>query len=267
MNILVTGGNGYIGSRLVPFLAEYGHNVSVWDSDCVGSKSEPDFFDAREVTVQEVLKSKRYDGVVHLIGTYSKDPVISRDINFRLTKEVYEACKQHGVGCFIFMSTCGVLNEEDKSEYTRQKRLAEAALIEAGDDSPCRLVILRLAPVYGLAPHMKFDSIVNGFLRDAVILGRLDVRGKDERRPVVDICTVITEILKVIQTPGSGKIIKNIATGNFTKEEIVREIEKCRPGIEIILRENANKGYTVEPTVTGRTLAEGIQEVLDAKIL
>jgi len=267
MNILVTGGAGYLGSRLVPFLSGHGYKLAVWDSDSERLPSAQDFLDAGKLTIQEVLKAKHYEAVIHLVGTYSKDADVSHNINYLLTMDVYEACRRNGAGLFVFMSTCGVLNREDHSEYTRQKRLTEAALLEASDHSPVKLVILRLAPVYGLAPHMKFDSIVNGFIRDAATQARLDIWGREERRPVVDICTVMQEILKVIQAPPAGKIIENLATGNFTKEEIAREIEKCKPGIEIILRENDKKGYTIEPIVAGRSLAEGIREVLDAKIL
>lgn len=267
MNILVTGGAGYIGSRLVPFLTGHGYGVAVWDADTAKSASNHDFFDARKMPIHEVLKTRRYNTVVHLVGTYSKDADISHDINFRLTVDAFHACNQHGTGSFVFMSTCGVLNPEDHSEYTRQKLLAEAALLDASKDNSCRLHILRLAPVYGLAPRMKFDSIVNGFIRDAISQACLDVWGKDEHRPVVDICTVLDEILKVIQTRGSGKVIQNIATGNFTKGEIVQEIKKLCPGIEIILRGNDKKGYTIEPTIAGRSLAEGVREVLNAKIL
>ncbi|MBP8980567.1 MAG: SDR family oxidoreductase [Syntrophobacterales bacterium] len=207
MNILVTGGTGYLGSRLVPFLAGHGYDVAVWDSDSERSPSVQDFFDAGKLTAQAVLKAKHYEAVIHLVGTYSKEADVSRNLNYLLTMDVYEACRRNGVGLFVFISTCGVLNREDHSEYTRQKRLAEAALLEASDHSPVQLVILRLAPVYGLAPHMKYDSIVNGFIRDAATQGRLDIWGREERRPVVDICTVLKEILKVIQSPPSGKIV------------------------------------------------------------
>jgi len=267
MNILVAGGAGYIGSRLVPFLAEQRYRVAVWDTEVTNANLGLDFVDARKSSISEVLKVNRYDVVVHLVGTYNKDQDISHNINFRLAVDSYQDCNQNDIGCFVFMSTCGVLNPEDNSEYTRQKRLAEAALLEASKGSPSSLKILRLAPVYGLAPNMKYDSIVNGFIKDALSQGSIDVWGKNEYRPIVDICTVVDEIRRATQNVENAGSIHNIASGNLTKGEIAAEIKKCLPNIDLILRDNDKKGYKIDSIIPGRILSEGIREVISAKIL
>jgi len=149
MNILVTGGKGYIGSELVKTLKDEGHEVSVYDF-----KDEPlnDVCD-RDRTYTAISK---VDVVYHLaslciVGDSLKQPFKYWDNIIVGAKNVLEACRLYNKR-MIFTSTqlagdsfrcscCGRLN----SPYAEAKREAEK-IVETLSDT----LVVRLTNIYDL---------------------------------------------------------------------------------------------------------------------
>ncbi|MFW6122274.1 MAG: NAD-dependent epimerase/dehydratase family protein, partial [Petrotogales bacterium] len=118
MRVLVTGHRGYIGTVLIPMLAEEGYEIIGLDSDLY---KECTFGERKKIKkIPEINKDIRnirafdidgFEAIIHLAG-FSNDPL--GDLNPKLTLEInYEAsvrlarmAKEAGVKRFIFSSSC-----------------------------------------------------------------------------------------------------------------------------------------------------------------
>src|ERR1700722_17405420 len=159
--VLVTGGAGYIGSRLVSSLLEEGYQVRVLDSLVYGDFGIKNLFGKIEFVngdIQTVDRSvcKDVDAIIHLAG-FSTEPTASFNprktdlVNHIGTERMAQMAKEMGVKKFLFASSASVYfthgtpldppfyKESDKvnsiSPYSLSKRSAEEALLELADEN------------------------------------------------------------------------------------------------------------------------------------
>jgi nucleoside-diphosphate-sugar epimerase len=208
LNVLVTGGAGYIGLELCRRLVERGDRVRVVDRFFFGrdlgeglEKVETIDGDVRAWDDQWL---DGVDAVSHLAGlsndpTAEYNPEANWQMNAVATEALAAACKRKGVRRLVFGSSASIYDglgpgmfDEDaevkpRGAYSVSKRYAEQKLLEAADDtfSP---VILRQGTVYGYSPRMRFDLVVNTFVKDAAVYGKLFLHGGGwQWRPLVDV--------------------------------------------------------------------------------
>ncbi len=226
MNILVTGGAGYIGSVLVPSLIEGGHRVSVMDiaSPVAGNWIERDIFrdPVSAVDLQNI------DAVIHLAALVGDEachekPGKAVEVNFLATKYLTRACREAGVR-LIFASTCsvygvkhGLSTEETEPEpysvYGLTKLAAEKDVLNAGG------AVFRLATVYGISPRMSYILVINEFVRLAKTKGEITVFGGGQIRPFLEIGSAVRAFCAGVKSNISGQII-NIVDTNITLSEL-----------------------------------------------
>jgi nucleoside-diphosphate-sugar epimerase len=187
-SILVTGGAGYLGSILVPELLAAGHRVTVLDNFlylqnslaqcCANAKFDVINGDARSAdTLRPLLKSA--DTIIPLAAIVGaplcqKDPIAAtttnRDAVAMLSKmlsadqRVIVPITNSGYG----IGEKGKFCTEDSplrpvSLYGRDKVEAEKIVLERDN-----AISLRLATVFGMAPRMRIDLLVNDFVYRAV---------------------------------------------------------------------------------------------------
>jgi UDP-glucose 4-epimerase len=129
VNVLVTGGAGYIGSHAVRHLAEEGHSVVVFDSLVIGhAESVPPeslFHGSLEQTARlaAVLKDERVDAVMHFagrsrVGESVAQPALYYRDNVAGTFSLLEAMRVTGVGKIVFSSTCATYGEPARVPIT-----------------------------------------------------------------------------------------------------------------------------------------------------
>lgn len=188
MRILVTGGGGYIGSILVPALLEAGHEVSVLDNFMYRQDSlnhvcaNPGLTvvrgDARDESVLRPLVAKA-DAVIPLAALVGA-PLCDRDRIGATSTNLHAVATLTGLLSssqrILYPNTnsgYGVgepgqhCTEETPlrpvSLYGRDKVAAEETVL-----SHCNAIVFRLATVFGMAPRMRLDLLVNDFVYRAV---------------------------------------------------------------------------------------------------
>jgi UDP-glucose 4-epimerase len=126
MNILVTGGAGYIGSATAEALIQSGHQVTVYDSLITGHRAavpegaefvEADLSDSH--TLAETLTSRRFDSIMHFAafieaGESMKEPGRFYQNNFTNTLTLMETAVRAGIGRFVLSSTAAVFQSSDE---------------------------------------------------------------------------------------------------------------------------------------------------------
>jgi UDP-glucose 4-epimerase len=136
MNVLVTGGAGYIGSVIVEALLGRGHRVTVLDSLYKGHRAavqEPatlvgvDLADA--TAVRRALAENRVEAVIHmaadsLVGESMTDPAKYYRNNVINSLNLAEAMLAAGAGLLVFSSTAAVYGEPDSVPITEEAPLA-----------------------------------------------------------------------------------------------------------------------------------------------
>lgn len=131
MNILVTGGAGFIGSHLVDALLSKGHNVSCVDNFYLGRienikhqlKNKRFKFYRLDVLefkkLNSLFKRNQFDVVYHLVANSdiknsSTNARLDLDLNFMSTYNVLEAMRKNRVKQIIFASTSAIFGETDR---------------------------------------------------------------------------------------------------------------------------------------------------------
>lgn len=108
MNVLITGGTGFIGKFLIPELKK-DHKITIFGR----SKPQGDApFTGGDLRDYESVKNaaKNIDAIVHLGAvTAGKDPLLTIDVNVRGTQNILEAMVSRGIKKIVFASSIAVL--------------------------------------------------------------------------------------------------------------------------------------------------------------
>ncbi|MCK5387820.1 MAG: UDP-glucose 4-epimerase GalE [Candidatus Izimaplasma sp.] len=132
MNVMITGGAGYIGSHAVKILLERGYNVSVIDNlstgymDSVDKRAIFHNIDIRDKDlVVNVLKSDHIGAVIHfaafsLVGESMQVPLKYYDNNVYGTKVLLDAMNEAGVKHIVFSSSAAVYGDRSTMPITEE---------------------------------------------------------------------------------------------------------------------------------------------------
>ena len=259
MNILVTGGAGYIGSSLVPLLLAGGHRVRVFDSLLYGGESmlgvwlHPAFeLIHGDIRDRDAVRAAvaGMDGVVHLAAIVgdpacARQPDQARAVNLDASISLVEECHRSNVSRLIFASTCsnygrmsdpnGYVDETSElrpvSLYAETKVAIERMLLQNKDSFAPTL--MRFATIFGVSPRMRFDLTVNEFTMEMITKNHLVVFGEQFWRPYVHVRDAGRAILTVLQTPTAqvAGCVFNVGDSeqNLQKQQLVEMIRPYAP--------------------------------------
>jgi nucleoside-diphosphate-sugar epimerase len=242
--ILVTGGAGYIGSILCARLLARGYRVRILDRLYWGRGPIAPLIDDVELVEADVRDMPAsaldgVDGVIHLAGlsndpTAEYDPAANWQMNAVATETLGRACLDRDVERIVFASSCslydglppGMHDEtapiEPRGAYATSKRFGEEALLSMVPDGLCP-VMLRNGTVYGYSPRMRFDLVVNTFVKDALLKSELSLHGGGWMwRPLVDVCDVSDAMIAALEAPAEkvrGEIF-NVLHSNYQIREL-----------------------------------------------
>ncbi len=237
MKILIGGGAGYVGSRLIPELIVRGHTVDVVDLLWFGNHLpkevrviKKDLFDISHEDMEG------YDQFIFLAGL-SNDPMAEYDpaknfvYNGALPSYLAYEAKKAGIKRFIYASSCSVygytkdkiFDEESPAicdyPYGISKLQGERGVMQMHDDN-FSVISLRKGTVSGYSPRMRFELLVNTLFKSIMADGKIIVNNPDIWRPVLDIRDAVQAYVKSVESDYSMSGIFNIASGNYTVGQV-----------------------------------------------
>ena len=242
--ILVAGGAGYIGCVLVPRLLDRGYEVRVLDRLYFGEDSMAGFRDRIELVCADVRDVPAtalddVDGVINLSGlsndpTAEFDPDANWQMNAVATETLGRLCVDRGIERYVFASSCSLydgmppgMHDETadirpRAAYATSKRYGEEKLLELAGEGLVP-VLLRNGTVYGYSPRMRFDLVVNTFVKDALLQERLSLHGGGWMwRPLVDVRDMAEAMIASLEAPADlvrGEIF-NVLHSNYQIREL-----------------------------------------------
>ncbi|MEC0269132.1 NAD-dependent epimerase/dehydratase family protein [Paenibacillus anseongense] len=199
MNILVTGGAGFIGSLIVDDLLQEGHDVHIFDNLTTGRMAyvnekavfhHGDLLDGNRLA--EVFAASRPEVVIHHaaqidVQTSLINPLLDAKINILGTIDLLEQCREHGVRKLIYASSAAVygtpqylsvdeahpvrpLSFYGISKHTPEHYIESFALLYGMD-----YTVLRYANVYGIRQDPKGEGGVVAIFMDKLLDGKQPV--------------------------------------------------------------------------------------------
>jgi nucleoside-diphosphate-sugar epimerase len=259
-SILVTGGAGYLGSRVTAHLLQIGHSVTVFDKLVYGAEALLPFNcherfklvsgDVRDGgAVAAALAG--VDAIVHFAAVVG-EPACSIDseqswsINVDGSKVVFAAASAAGVERLVFISTCsnygvakpGEFATEESplnplSDYARAK--VECEKLALAKAPPPAVTVLRFGTICGLSGRMRFDLLVSEMAKKCARREKIDIFSPDAWRPflhIADAGRAIDHILKSSSNQTARRVF-NVVGENYQKRGLVELAKRHFPEIEI----------------------------------
>ena len=259
MNILVTGGAGFIGSHLCRRLLSDGHAVTLIDDfndyydpaikranvAAMGGAAkvvEGDIRDRGEI--QQLFAEGKFETVIHIAARAGvrpsvNDPQLYIDTNITGTHHLLEASRQNAVKRFVFASSSSVYGLSKTVPFSEDLALPQTlspyAATKLAGEHLCgnysylfglRAVCLRFFTVYG--PGQRPDLAIHKFT-DAIHKGLAIPQYGDgtTRRDYTYIDDIVQGVMGALKYEGPLFDIFNLGENQtITLAELIREIEK-----------------------------------------
>lgn len=280
MEILITGGAGFIGSHILAQLqGRRDMDVVVFDNLSSGSKEhvpagmelvEGDVCD--EAAVDALFADHHFDAVIHLaaqtmVPTSVEQPVLDCRINLEGVLHVLEACRIHGTGHILFSSSAAVygdnlhipLKETERlvptSPYGITKMTTEHYLRVYHELYGMDATVFRFANVYGERQGEKGEGgVVSIFCKLLSQRQGITVFGDgNQTRDFVYAGDIAQAIIRAL--PLKGYHTMNVSTGQETSiNDLIRSFEKA-------------VGYTVPVQYTAPRTGDILRSVLSNEAL
>jgi len=280
VSILITGGCGYVGTKLTEAaLRRTRHDVTVLDAQWFGNHLQPHprltvlKHDLRQI---DEIDLAPYDAIFHLANiandpSVELNPYASWEVNVLATMRLVDRAARQGVQQIVFASSAsvyGLKTEADVtedlelvpiSEYNKTKMVAERVILSYRD----RLVttIVRPATVCGPSARMRLDLTVNLLTMQALTNGAMTVLGGSQIRPNIHIDDLVDAYLFALERRLGG--VYNAGFENLSVLEIAQRIASRVPAEVKILPSSDPRSYRV---CSDRLLAAGFAPRKDVGI-
>ena len=289
MNLLLTGGCGYVGTPLTQSLLDAGHTVTVVDLQWFGNHlvAHPNLTVIKEdVRNVDRIPMAGMDVVMHLANV-ANDPCAELDsklnweVNTLATMFLLEKAIANGVPQFIHASSGSVYGVKEEpevteelslvpiSDYNKTKMISERVLLSYQD--MIKVNIIRPATICGYSPRMRLDLSVNMLTMQALMNKRITVFGGDQTRPNIHLKDMIRVYHHFLAVGKQHTGIYNAGFENITILNIAERVTKHVPAEVIVTPSNDPRSYRLSAKkllATGFaqkfTVEDGILDVIAA---
>lgn len=296
MKILVTGGAGYLGSVMVPFLLGKGHEITVIDNFCYNQNSLLDVCYRKDLKIirgdvrdQALVSRALRDAdaifpLACLVGAplCEKMPLEAKSINLDAIRMILKIRNKDQL--IIFPTTNSGYGIGQKgipcteksplnpiSLYGKLKVQIENEILQDGN-----AITLRLATVFGISPRMRIDLLVNDFTYRAFydrFLVLFEAHFMRNYLHVRDVANAFAHCLENFQAMKDEPYNVGLSTANLSKWQLCEEIKKQLPDfyfVEAAVGEDPDKrdymvsNEKIEETgfETMYTIEDGITELI-----
>jgi len=249
MNILVTGGAGFIGSHLCDILMEEGHNLTVVDNLVLGREENIDHLrcysnfcfvkkDLFDISILEKLFiNNMFDVVFHMaansdIQKGGEDPIVDYELTFMTTFNILQCMRKYNVKQLVFASTSAIYGETNDlltenygpllpvSNYGASKLACEAFISAFSANYDIQVWITRFPNVVGERfTHGVIYDFIHKLRKNPV---ELEVLGNGEQyKPYIYVKDLVEGIIFVWRHASEKINVYNLGVESRTK---VKEI-------------------------------------------
>lgn len=250
MNILITGGAGYVGSKLVPKLLDLGNKVTVLDLMIYGEdvlennkNLKKIKGDIRDINLLEKILPN-HEVIIHLAcisndPSYELNPTLGKSINFDAFEPLVKISRKNNINRFIYASSSsvyGIKKEKDVTEdmslepltdYSKFKGECEKILNKYKSDDFITTTI-RPSTVCGYAKRQRLDLVVNILTNHAFHKRSITVFGGNQLRPNIHINDMVDSYISILKAEPkkiNGEIF-NVGYRNQSVNELAEDVKK-----------------------------------------
>ena len=272
MKILVIGNMGYVGPSVVKELRSsfpsgelVGIDTGFFSHLLTGSDRLPEsflskqlFMDARNIPDEVFIG---VDAVVYLAAV-SNDPMGKKfekatyDINYEACIDVAKKAKVHGVGKFVFASSCsvyGFAEEGARTEdsevnpltaYAKSKVMAEEVLVSLSE-KVFEVTCLRFATACGMSDRLRLDLVLNDFVAGAITSNRINILSDGSPlRPLIhvrDMARAINWAISRSKQEGGDSLVVNVGSNdwNYQVRELAEAVAQHCVGTSVTINKDA----------------------------
>lgn len=244
--VLVTGGTGFLGKRLVNLLVSEGYHVRVLARKLSNIEQLKDL--GVEVFFGDVADKKSLeqavegiDVVVHAAAGTSGSKKDSEIGTICGTVNILESCKEKKIGKLIYISSCSVYGVADykknqvvteeaslerfpsrRGYYSASKQQAESLVVEAIKTGSVKAVILRPGTIWGPGGDVYTPMMGFSMNRIFIVIGN----GKFIL-PLIYIDNLVDAVIKSIQnTDADNEVFNVVDSENINKKQYIQKLIK-----------------------------------------
>ena len=271
--VLVIGGAGYVGARLVGDLLKENYNVTVfdlfiYDLNIFDKYKDNENFKQIKGDIRDLnlIKSSldNIDHIIHLAcisndPSFDLNPNLGKSINFDCFGPLVEGASKKNVKRFIFASSSSIygskdeenvtedLSKEPQTDYAKYKLECEKILLN--DKSEMIKCIVRPSTLCGYSDRQRFDLSVNIFTNQALNNKKITVFGGSQMRPALHIQDMVDFYLLALKAEKEKINYKafNVSKENFTILDVAKRIKSIvDDNLEIEVRDVFdNRNYKI----------------------
>ncbi|MDC3167232.1 SDR family oxidoreductase [Candidatus Pelagibacter sp.] len=269
--IIITGGAGYVGSKLVPKLLALDYHVTVLDLMIYGENVLPDHKNLKKVKgdirdkdlLEKIIPG--HNVLIHLAcisndPSFELNPTLGKSINLDAFEPLVKISVKNQINKFIYASSSsvyGIKKEKNVTEDMKLEPLTDYSKFK-GD---CERILnsyksedfitttIRPSTVCGYANRQRLDLVVNILTNHAFHKREIRVFGGDQLRPNVHIDDMVDSYIAVLNADKkkiNGEIF-NVGFKNQSVNELAADVKDIIGNdIKIInSKSNDNRSYHV----------------------
>ena len=269
--VFITGGAGYVGSKLVPKLLQLGYEITVLDLMIYGEKVLDDHINLKKVKgdIRDLALLEKiipgHNNLIHLAcisndPSFELNPLLGKSINLDAFEPLVKISKKNDIQKFIYASSSSVygikkeknvtedMSLEPLTDYSKFKGDCEKILNRYKSENFITTTI-RPSTVCGYAKRQRLDLVVNILTNHAFFNREIKVFGGDQLRPNIHIDDMVDSYIAVLNAQANkinGEIF-NVGFKNQSVNELAADVKEIIGSDVLVINTetNDNRSYHV----------------------